>query len=380
MRAARAAGYYNAGTVEFLVDSDRRFYFLEMNTRLQVEHPVTELVTGLDLVRLQIDIAAGEPLPFTQDEIAWRGAAIECRIYAEDPDNDFCPPRQDHPPHRPLGPGVRLDGGVYPGWTVPMDTIRCSRNSRCGPKRANRPSPACCARCANTMWAASEPTSPFSGRFWRIPNSAPRNLHTGFIDEFFQRRRPPEPRGDLARVAALAAALHTDRAQARRPPPKAASVSPWQTAGRMDSCDEALAHHRRPADTSRFSRPHACLPLPTRRCPARDADVETPEPGVYSILLDGRSYDAFVEDTPTGLVVRSKATASKSKSATPRRWSRKTPGGGRARCNRSLVPCPAKCPRARRPRRRGGRRPGIMVVEAMKMQKELKSNRARGKS
>src|ERR1035437_4242855 len=91
IRAARAAGYYNAGTVEFLVDSDRRFYFLEMNTRLQVEHPVTELVTGLDLVRLQVEIAAGAPLPFTQDQIAWRGAAIECRVYAEDPYNDFLP-------------------------------------------------------------------------------------------------------------------------------------------------------------------------------------------------------------------------------------------------------------------------------------------------
>jgi acetyl-CoA carboxylase biotin carboxylase subunit len=85
IRAARSANYYNAGTVEFLVDEDRRFYFLEMNTRLQVEHPVTELATGLDLVRLQIEIAAGARLPFTQEQVSWRGAAIECRIYAELP-------------------------------------------------------------------------------------------------------------------------------------------------------------------------------------------------------------------------------------------------------------------------------------------------------
>src|ERR1039458_533721 len=122
IRAARAAGYYNAGTVEFLVDSDRRFYFLEMNTRLQVEHPVTELVTGLDLVRLQVEIAAGAPLPFTQDQVAWRGAAIECRVYAEDPFNDFLLyPGKLTRLTRPLGPGIRLDGCVYDGWTVPME-------------------------------------------------------------------------------------------------------------------------------------------------------------------------------------------------------------------------------------------------------------------
>src|SRR5216117_2291771 len=90
-RLAAAVGYVNAGTVEFLVDHERNFYFLEMNTRLQVEHPVTELVTGLDLVKLQIRIAAGEPLGLAQENIEWRGAAIECRVYAEDPDQNFLP-------------------------------------------------------------------------------------------------------------------------------------------------------------------------------------------------------------------------------------------------------------------------------------------------
>ncbi len=122
VRVAKASGYTNAGTVEFLVDHNRNFYFLEMNTRLQVEHPVTELVTGLDLVHLQIHIAAGEKLPFTQEDVQIRGHAIECRIYAEDPDNNFFPsPGKISLLLRASGPGIRLDSGVYEGWQVPID-------------------------------------------------------------------------------------------------------------------------------------------------------------------------------------------------------------------------------------------------------------------
>jgi acetyl-CoA carboxylase biotin carboxylase subunit len=122
VRLAKSAGYTNAGTVEFLVDEDRNFYFLEMNTRLQVEHPVTELVTGLDLVHLQIRIAQGEPLPFQQEEIRLRGHAMECRVYAEDPDNGFFPsPGKITRLLQPGGPGIREDSGIYEGWVVPLD-------------------------------------------------------------------------------------------------------------------------------------------------------------------------------------------------------------------------------------------------------------------
>ncbi len=122
VKAAQAADYTNAGTIEFLVDQQKNFYFLEMNTRLQVEHPVTELTTGLDLVHLQIRIAAGERLPFTQADVAIRGHAIECRIYAEDPDNNYFPsPGKITVLLQPSGPGVRRDSGMYEGWNVPMD-------------------------------------------------------------------------------------------------------------------------------------------------------------------------------------------------------------------------------------------------------------------
>ena len=122
VRVAKAANYCNAGTVEFLVDPQKNFYFLEMNTRLQVEHPVTELITGLDLVHLQIRIAAGEKLPFRQEDVLIRGHAIECRIYAEDPDDNFFPsPGKIETLLTPAGPGIRLDSGVYAGWTVPID-------------------------------------------------------------------------------------------------------------------------------------------------------------------------------------------------------------------------------------------------------------------
>lgn len=120
VKAAKAVGYVNAGTIEFLLDKHKQFYFMEMNTRIQVEHPVTEAVTDLDLIKEQIKIAAGEPLGFTQDDVVIRGHAIECRINAENPEKNFMPcPGTITEVHLPGGRGVRIDTHIYAGYQVP---------------------------------------------------------------------------------------------------------------------------------------------------------------------------------------------------------------------------------------------------------------------
>jgi acetyl-CoA carboxylase biotin carboxylase subunit len=120
VRAAKACGYSNAGTIEFLLDENGDFYFMEMNARIQVEHPVTEIVTGIDLIKAQIRVAAGEKLPWTQDDIKLRGHVIECRVNAEDPANNFRPsPGTIKSLHLPGGFGVRIDSAMYQGYTIP---------------------------------------------------------------------------------------------------------------------------------------------------------------------------------------------------------------------------------------------------------------------
>jgi acetyl-CoA carboxylase, biotin carboxylase subunit len=235
IRVAAAAGYHNAGTVEFLVDSERRFYFLEMNTRLQVEHPITELVTGLDLVKLQILIAAGARLHLKQHDVSWRGSAIECRIYAEDPYNDFLPyPGEITRLTRPLGPGIRIDGAIYAGWTVPMEYDPLLAKLAVWAERREEATDRMIRALSEYDLGGIRSNLGFFRQILEDGEFRAGRLHTGFIEEFFQRHRPPQPPRDLAGVAALAAALHAcSRTRAPEPPARRAA-SAWLRAGRSE--------------------------------------------------------------------------------------------------------------------------------------------------
>jgi acetyl-CoA carboxylase biotin carboxylase subunit len=208
VRGAQAAGYTNAGTVEFLVDEQKNFYFLEMNTRLQVEHPVTELVTGLDLVHLQIRIAAGEELPFAQSDVQIRGHAIECRIYAEDPDNNYFPsPGKITLLLAPSGTGIRRDSGMYEGWTVPMDyDPLLAKLIGYGSDREQ--AIARLTRALNEYFVGGIKTN--ISLFRRIlgdEDFRAAKLDTGFLDRMLKRKPDAAVDEDAAEVAAIAAGL-----------------------------------------------------------------------------------------------------------------------------------------------------------------------------
>jgi len=232
-RLAAAVGYVNAGTVEFLMDADRRFYFLEMNTRLQVEHPVTELVVGRDLVKDQLRIACGDKLGFGQDDVVQRGWAIECRINAEDPFAGFIPaPGRIAALRAPGGPWVRDDSGVYAGYTVPRfyDTL-LAKLIVWAPDRD-----AAIARMDRALGeyhvAGVRTTIPLLQQVIRDPEFQAGRLSTHFLDRLMH------PGGAAAAgrrrtVALIAAALAAhEQAGKRAPAPNGAGLSAWTRSGR----------------------------------------------------------------------------------------------------------------------------------------------------
>ncbi|HEV8672657.1 MAG TPA: acetyl-CoA carboxylase biotin carboxylase subunit [Methylomirabilota bacterium] len=214
-RLVAAVGYRNAGTVEFLVDAERRFYFLEVNTRLQVEHPVTELVTGLDLVREQLRLAAGEPLGYTQGDVIARGWAIECRISAEDPAAHFRPsPGRITAWRPPAGPWVRVDAGVYEGAEVPIHydplmakLIVWGRDRGDAIRRM-------AGALAEFGVAGVRTTIPFHAAVMVHPDFVAGRLSTAFVERMGS-GLVPRPDPARARVAMIAAALHAYRQAGR---------------------------------------------------------------------------------------------------------------------------------------------------------------------
>ena len=237
VKVAKAVGYVGAGTVEFLVsDLDWSFYFLEMNTRLQVEHPVTELVTGIDLVREQICVAWGEKLSFTQDDVVIKGHAIECRVYAEDPENNFLPsPGTITRLRLPQGPGVRDDGGIYEGSEISIyyDPM-ISKFAVIGKDREEA-----IDRMRRALQeyevGGIKTTLPFFREIMCDQEFIDGKLDTSFIARFNERKKPVEINEADRDIAVIAAALSYSNKQSN-PQVSADSstkTSQWATSGRM---------------------------------------------------------------------------------------------------------------------------------------------------
>ena len=234
VRVAKTAAYSNAGTVEFLVDENKNFYFLEMNTRLQVEHPVTELTTGLDLVHLQIRIAAGEPLPFTQQDVSLRGHAIECRIYAEDPDNNYFPsPGTISLLLDPSGPGIRLDSGVYEGWTVPIEydplLAKLIGHGADRPQAISR-----LVRALNESFVGGVKTNlRLFRRILSDPDFQSGKVDTGYLDRLLK-SKPAEVKHEQ-NIAAIAAGLFAILEHPSTVANDASGASSWKLAARNEA-------------------------------------------------------------------------------------------------------------------------------------------------
>ncbi len=243
VKLARAVSYTGAGTVEFLVaDATREFYFLEMNTRLQVEHPVTELVAGIDLVREQITVSNGAPLSIRQEDVRWRGHAIECRIYAEDPENNFFPsPGRISYLHVPFGPGIRDDSGVEMNSEVSIhyDPLisKLAAWGRTRDEAVDR------LRRALDEYEISgiKTTLPFFRDIVRDEEFTAGRLDTGFISRFYERRETRATAGaadntgerDVALIVAALQYTQQQRAASASRPSSGDVESRWKMSGRV---------------------------------------------------------------------------------------------------------------------------------------------------
>ncbi len=234
VKAAAAVNYRNAGTVEFMVDKNKHFYFLEMNTRLQVEHPITEMVTGIDLARCQIEIAAGFPLNFRQEEIRPEGHSLECRIYAEDPDNDFMPsPGKIMHLHTPAGGlGVRDDNGVYEGYEVPLEyDPLLSKLITWGKTREEAIHRMLRALSEYRVYGIKT-TIPFFKRILLHPKFFAGNYNTHFIANLARKVDGRKPEEEVIALIAAGVKVYSERKSGSRPDSKRKESS-WKFQGRL---------------------------------------------------------------------------------------------------------------------------------------------------
>lgn len=236
VRAAAAVGYRNAGTVEFIVDKNKRFYFLEMNTRLQVEHPITEMVTGIDLVKCQMEIAAGKPLPLAQEDVHPQGHSLECRIYAEDPYNGFMPsPGRIERLRAPAGGlGVRYDNGTYEGYVVPLEyDPLLSKLITWGNTREESIRRMLRALSEYQVYGIKT-IIPFFQRILLHPRFFQGDYNTHFIEELENEDESLDPEEQT--VALIAAGIKSYKeSRASLSPQAAGTKSPWKIKGRMEA-------------------------------------------------------------------------------------------------------------------------------------------------
>jgi acetyl-CoA carboxylase biotin carboxylase subunit len=235
VKAVKASKYTNAGTVEFMVDKNKDFYFLEMNTRLQVEHPVTELITGIDIVKEQIHIASGEELSLKQASITMNGAAIECRISAEDPENDFAPSTgRITELIEPGGPGVRVESGIYEGFEVPIyyDPL-IAKLLVWAPTRQEAISRMKRAL-SETIIRGIKTSIPFHLIVMNNQNFISGNYDTTFIDNVLGKIKYKKENYEIAAIAATIKKLLEEQKITEIEKKKETGINPWKLAGRQE--------------------------------------------------------------------------------------------------------------------------------------------------
>lgn len=235
VKAASSLGYRNAGTVEFVVDRNRKFYFLEVNARLQVEHPITEMVTGIDLVKCQLEIAAGRPLSFRQEDIRQQGHSLECRIMAEDPFNDFMPsPGKILYLHTPAGLGVRDDSGVYAGFEVPLEYDPLLSKLVTWGKTRDEAIRRMLRALSEYQIYGIKTTIPFFQRILLHSRFLAGTYNTHFIAELEKEPEHESPEEEI--VALIAAGIKSGRDARKGPSPsRKARASQWKVQGRLES-------------------------------------------------------------------------------------------------------------------------------------------------